>query len=245
VRDVRLVLEGKSGDLTQSLTERMMRAAEAEQYELAAKYRDLISTVEELSGKQRMAAADGDDSDVFGYHYENGMLAVNLFHVRKGRVLDRRELFWEHIPEFGTETSDPARTEHGEGNFSPSEFFSALLKQIYIDQHYVPHTIYVPVDFEDSEALEQLLAESRGRHVHILNPQRGDKRALVDLVARNAKQSYDQRFRILKPNAQIIASALQEALTLPNPRAASSASISRTYRAAKRWRRWLSGKTGR
>ena len=77
---------------------RMERAAEAEQFELAAKYRDLISTVEQLSEKQRMAAAEGDDADVFGYHFENHMLAVNLFHLRGGRVLDRREFFWEDIP---------------------------------------------------------------------------------------------------------------------------------------------------
>jgi excinuclease ABC subunit C len=216
VHDVHLLLEGKSGDLTSSLTERMMKAAEAEQYELAAKYRDLISTVEQLSDKQRMATADGDDADVFGYHFENHMLAVNLFHMRKGRVLDRREFFWEDIPDFGVRE---AGSEQGEASpdFHPGDFFAALLKQIYIDQQYVPHNIYVPVDFEDRETLEQLLAEARGRHVHIVTPQRGDKRALVDLVARNARQSYDQRFRILKPNAQIIATALQDALTLPEP----------------------------
>ncbi|MFB3813295.1 MAG: excinuclease ABC subunit UvrC [Terriglobales bacterium] len=206
VRDVKLFLEGKQGDLVRSLTARMQRAAEQEQFELAAKYRDLISTVEQLSDKQRMAMAEGDDADVFGYHFENHMLAVNLFHMRNGRVLDRREFFWEDIP--GLEPG---------AEFAPSEFLSSLLKQIYIDQQYVPHNIYVPVDFEDRAALEQLLAESRGRHVHIVTPQRGEKRSLVDLAAKNAKQSYDQRFRVLKPNARIIASALQDALTLPEP----------------------------
>ena len=78
----------------------MEQAAEAEEYERAAKYRDLISTVEQLQEKQRIAAAEGDDADVFGYHYENGMLAVNLFHMRGGRVVDRREFFWEDLPEF-------------------------------------------------------------------------------------------------------------------------------------------------
>jgi excinuclease ABC subunit C len=199
VRDVRLFLEGKPADLTRSLMERMQRAADAEQFELAAKYRDLVSTVEQLAARQRMAAVEGDDADVFGYHCENRMLAVNQFHMRGGRVLDRRELFWEDL----------------NADWAPSEFFSALLKQVYIGQQYVPRFIYVPVDFEDRAALEELLSEGAGRQVHIPVPQRGEKRSLVDLAARNAKQSYDQRFRVLKPNARAIAEALQEALTLP------------------------------
>ena len=100
-----MFLEGRPTDLAQSLRERMAKAAEAEEYERAAKYRDLISTVEQLQEKQRIAAVEGDDADVFGYHYENEMLAVNLFHVRGGRVLDRREFFWEDLPEFTTTRS--------------------------------------------------------------------------------------------------------------------------------------------
>src|SRR5438067_10111856 len=117
VRDVKMFLEGRPTDLARSLRERMAKAAEAEEYERAAKYRDLISTVEQLQEKQRIAAAEGDDADVFGYHYENQMLAVNLFHMRGGRVLDRREFFWEDLPELepspaGAEAAvDPRPTE--------------------------------------------------------------------------------------------------------------------------------------
>src|SRR5439155_2259964 len=89
VQDVKLFLEGKHSDLSKSLRERMQSAAEQQHYELAAKYRDLISTVEQLHEKQRMAVVEGDDADVFGYHYENDMLAVNLFHMRGGRVQQR------------------------------------------------------------------------------------------------------------------------------------------------------------
>ena len=84
-----------------SLRERMAEAAEVEEFERAARYRDLISTVEQLQEKQRIATVEGDDADVFGFHYENQMLAVNLFHMRGGKVLDRREFFWEDLPEFG------------------------------------------------------------------------------------------------------------------------------------------------
>ena len=86
--------------MSRSLHARMEQAAAAEEYERAARYRDLISTVEQLQERQRIAAAEGDDADVFGYHYENGMLAVNLFHMRGGKMVDRREFFWEDLPEF-------------------------------------------------------------------------------------------------------------------------------------------------
>jgi excinuclease ABC subunit C len=258
VRDVKLFLEGRPTDLSRSLHQRMEQAAAAQEYERAARYRDLISTVEQLQERQRIAAAEGDDADVFGYHYENGMLAVNLFHMRGGRVVDRREFFWEDLPEFGS-TSSPCHPERSEGpmqsarsadadctgiaannsigssarqergpqndiatsgDFSPGEFFSALLKQLYIGQPYVPRNLYVPVDFEDCETLADLLSDqlaerAHGARVHILVPRRGDKRALIDLAGTNAKQSYDQRFRVLKPNTKAIQEELQDAVGLP------------------------------
>ena len=246
VRDVRLFLEGRQTDLVRSLRDRMAQAAEAQEYERAAKYRDLISTVEQLQEKQRMAGVESDDADVFGYHYENQMLAVNLFHMRGGKVVDRREFFWEDLPQFetnrvGTVASAGVPGEPGSGStgwsavpaepseavpasdtFAPGEFFSALLKQLYIGQPYVPRNIYVPVDFEDRPTLEELLSEqsagesTRPARAHIVVPQRGEKRSLIDLAGNNAKQSYDQRFRVMKPNARAIQEALQDALILPD-----------------------------
>src|SRR5947207_3504147 len=204
VRDVQLLLEGRQTDLSRSLRRRMDQAARDQEYERAARYRDLLSTVEQLQEKQRIAAAEGDDVDVFGYHFENEMLAVNLFHMRGGKILDRRDFFWEDLPE--REPGQP---------FHPGEFFSALVKQIYIDQQYVPRNVLVPVDFEDRVTLEELLSEKRQGKVEILVPQRGEKRSLIDLVAQNAKQSFDQRFRVMKPAAAAIQKALQDALTLP------------------------------
>ena len=242
VRDVKLFLEGRPTDLTRSLEARMEQAAQAQEYERAARYRDLISTVEQLQERQRIAAAEGDDADVFGYHCEKGMLAVNLFHMRGGRVLDRREFFWEKLPEFalpemppsqcsGADDADIQRRDvagnvsadgFGNGSFVPGEFFSSLLKQLYIGQPYVPRNIYVPVDFEDREALDDLLSDQlasgnpRAARVHILVPLRGDKRSLIDLAGTNAKQSYDQRFRVLKPNTKAIQEELQDSLSLPD-----------------------------
>ena len=215
VRDAQLFLEGRQQELGRSLEARMEAAAASEQFELAAKYRDLLITVSQVQEKQRIASADGDDMDVFGYHYENGMLAVNLFHMRGGKIVDRRDLFWEDLPDLVQTEDGNAEAAHDNSTFNPPGFFSALLKQLYIDQQYVPRTILVPVDFEDSDALCHLLAERTGHRIEIAAPQRGEKRSLVDLVGQNAKQSYDQRFRVLQPSQKAIQEALQDLLMLP------------------------------
>ncbi len=220
IRDVRLMLEGHAAELEKSLEQRMQAAAAVEQFELAARYRDLSITLHQLQEKQRIAAASDDDADVFGFHYENGMLAANLFHIRTGRIVDRREFFWEELPEFPetqVATEEAAEQIAVSEGFHPAIFFSALLKQLYIDQHYVPRNIYVPVDFPDRATLSELLCERSGHKVEIAVPQRGEKRSLLDLAGQNAKQSYDQRFRVLKPSTEAIQAALQDALNLPDP----------------------------
>jgi excinuclease ABC subunit C len=199
VRDVRLFLEGRHTDLARGLRARMESASEATRFEEAANLRDLLTTVEEIEEKQKMAAAKGDDVDIFAFYAEPPLVALNLFHLRNGQIVDRREFFWED-----------------QADFDEPVFFSSLLKQLYLDQQYVPAEIHSPAEFEDREALEELLSEKRGRRVEIRTPQRGQKKALLDLVQNNAKHSFDARFRVLKPSSRAIQGALQEALNLPN-----------------------------
>jgi excinuclease ABC subunit C len=305
IRDVQLFLEGKPSELESRLTARMAIAAENMQFELAARLRDQLITVSQAQDKQRIASTDDEDADVFGFHYENDMLAVNLFHMRGGKIVDRRDLFWEELPDFlDTQLNEDAEPilidepftptlsprpessqlyredaaerpaaspadlttelslepnpslsapeitvdsataeEHSiftspfdsglelqtlnsklqtgqqtpNSEFSAATFFSALLKQLYLDQAYVPRSIYVPVDFPDRQLLADALRERVGHKIEIAAPQRGDKRSLVDLVCQNAKQSYDQRFRVLKPSIDKMRDALQDALTLAEP----------------------------
>src|ERR1700722_10768993 len=198
VRHVRLFLEGRHGDLAAELRARMEAASEATRFEEAASLRDLLATAEELDERQKMAAAKGGDVDIFAVYAEAPLVALNVFHLRNGQIVDRREYFWEDQEEF----DEP-------------QFFSALLKQIYLDERYVPGIIHVPVDFEDREALEELLSEKRNRKVEIHTPQRGQKKALLDLVGTNAKHSFDARFRVLRPSSRAIQEALQDALNLP------------------------------
>jgi excinuclease ABC subunit C len=250
VRDVQMFLDGRTEELERKLTRRMEQAAEEMQFEAAARLRDQVVTVHQMQDKQRIATAENEDADVFGFHYENDMLAVNLFHMRGGKIVDRRDFFWEDLPEFleaslnegasNEEVADevsaagiepnpavtapqvietPETTELGGmtelgASFSPGAFFSALLKQLYLDQPYVPKSIYVPVDFEDRAVLADLLSERTKHRIELAAPQRGEKRSLVDLVCQNAKQSYDQRFRVLAPSQKAIQEALQDALML-------------------------------
>ena len=219
VRDAQLFLEGRHTELARNIEIRMAEAAMSEQFELAARLRDQLITINQLGEKQRIASAEDDDADVFGYHYENGMLAVDLFHVRNGKIVDRRNLFWEDLPDLladdMTDDADTVKASTGDNPFEPAAFFSALLKQLYIDANYVPRSILVPIDFPDRESLCTLLADKSKHRVELAAPQRGEKRSLVDLVAQNAKQSYDQRFRVLQPSMKAIQESLQDALLLP------------------------------
>jgi excinuclease ABC subunit C len=209
-RDVRLFLEGRRHDLIKSLEERMAVAAEKELFEQAAAYRDLLRTLEDIEERQRIAAAQGDDTDVLAYYAEPPLVAADLFHLRGGRVVDRREFYWEELEEFDAQ-----------------EFVPSLLKQLYLETEYLPKAIHVSADFEDRELLEAALTERAGHKVEIFTPQRGTKRAFLDLVESNAKHSFEQRFRVLKPTSKAIGEALQNALNLAEePRRIESFDIS-------------------
>lgn len=197
VRDAQMFLEGRNRDLLVQLRTRMEEASGNLLFEKAAAIRDLISTVEELEQRQKMAAAAGDNTDIFAYHAEPPLAAVNLFHLRNGRIVDRREFFWEDLDEF-----------------DPAEFLSALVKQVYLNQGYIPDHIHVPAEFEDRELLEEWLSEKRGKRVEIHTPQRGQKKAMLALVETNAQHSFEARFRVMKPSSQAISAALGEVLGL-------------------------------
>jgi excinuclease ABC subunit C len=197
VRDVRLFLEGRHKDLARELEARVEAASADMRYEEASALHSLLGTVEELGEKQKMAAAEGSDTDIFAYYAEPPLVAVNLFHLRHGHIVDRREFFWEDQREF-----------------DEREFFSSLLKQVYLNDLYVPAFIHVPVEFEDRELLEEFLSEKRGRKVEIHTPQRGQKKAMLALVESNAQHSFESRFRVLKPSSKAIQEALRDALGL-------------------------------
>src|SRR6202008_3554409 len=197
VRDVRMFLDGRRHDLMKRIEERMMAAAGGERFEEAAAYRDLLKTMADIEERQRIAAAQGDDTDVIAYYAEPPLVAANVFHLRGGRVVDRREFYWEELQAF-----------------DPHEFVPSLLKQLYLEAEYLPKMIHVPIDFEERDLLQETLSDRAGHPVEIFTPQRGSKRAVLDLVENNAKHSFEQRFRVLKPTSKAIGEALQNALSL-------------------------------
>jgi len=197
VEDVKLLLSGKSEELIRQLESRMNEASEQLRYEAAALYRDWIAMVRDMSERQKMILAGQDDSDLFGYFQEGSRLALQVFAMRGGRIVGRREFYWEDLI-----------------SFEPSEFFSAALKQYYLQDTFTPVEIYIPADIEDAEVLESWLSERRGRRVHIRSPKRGLKSGLLDLVMRNARMSFETRFRVLKPKGAELLAPLQEILHL-------------------------------
>src|SRR5437867_2334298 len=199
VEEVKLLLCGKTEELIRELESRMDTAAENLNYEAAAIYRDRIDMVREMSERQKMILAGQDDTDLFGYHQEENRIALAVFAMRGGRVVGRREFFWEDLL-----------------SFESCEFFSSALEQYYLQDTFTPKEIFIPVDIEDAEVLESWLSERKGGRVHIRSPKRGLKAGLLDLVMRNARMSFDMRFRVLKPKGAEVLRPLQDLLGLPS-----------------------------
>ncbi len=200
VRQVKMLLEGRVSELSRDLYRQMAEVSEAQRYEEAARLRDQIRVVEEIRQRQKMGTVHGEDTDILGFHQEGALASVNVFHLRGGRVVDRREFFWED-----------------QEVFDPPEFFSSLLKQLYLDQQYLPSEIHVPVNFEDRDVLARILSGKSGAPVRILTPQGGPKRSMLELVAKNAWHSFDRRFRIVKPLLREMLDNLAQVLDLPRP----------------------------
>jgi len=201
VQRARMLLSGKHAELIRELKGRRDQAAAEERFEEAATYRDLIAVIEDAAERQKMAQVEGDDADVIGLFAADGRAAANLFHVRHGRVVDRREFYWEALPENGEDAA----------------LLAPLVKQLYLGQPYVPPLILVPGEIEDGEELAAALSQQQRRRVEIAMPQRGSKRALLELAARNAEHLFNQRFRESAPSARAIATTVQDALELPEP----------------------------
>jgi excinuclease ABC subunit C len=178
VDDVVLFLGGKTKELQDRLTQRMYRAAESENYEMATYYRDLVRTVERVQAEQQVASAEDEDADVWGLYEEGGDVAVQLFVIRGGNVVDRRELFWEKVD-----------------SYQPAEFLGEVLQRYYQDNLFIPHEVLVPFEVEEVALLTAWLTEQAGRKVALRVPQRGRGVDRMELVNRNARLSHESRFR--------------------------------------------------
>src|SRR5438067_10850217 len=178
VDDVVLFLGGKTKELQDRLTQRMYHSAESENYEMATYYRDLVRTVERVQAEQQVASAEDEDADVWGLYEEGSDVAVQLFVIRDGNVVDRRELFWEKV-----------------GDYQPTYFLGEVLQRYYQDNLFIPREVLIPFEVEECDLLTDWLTEQAGRKVSLRVPHRGRGVDRVELANRNARLSHESRFR--------------------------------------------------
>ncbi|HEX7151037.1 MAG TPA: excinuclease ABC subunit UvrC [Thermoanaerobaculia bacterium] len=176
--DVTLFLSGRTKELQERLKERMYKAAGDESFELATYYRDLIRTVERIQAEQRVASAEDEDVDVWGLYEEGSDVAVQLFVIRDGNVVDRRELFWEKVPDY-----------------QPGYFLSEVLQRYYQDNLFIPPEVLLPFAVEEEELINAWLTQQANRKVHVRVPQRGKGVDRIELANRNSRLSHESRFK--------------------------------------------------
>jgi len=178
VASAKLLLEGRNDELMATLGARMTEASAGERFEEAAQLRDALRTVQTLRDRQqKVSTTELGDRDVFGLKVGPSGGAVQVFVVRRGRVVERIELA---IDPGGLAARD-------------ADVLQAAVQQFY-ESRVPPREIDLPLEVDERDEIEAWLSESSGRRVRILVPQRGDKRALVELATRNADLSYRTRF---------------------------------------------------
>lgn len=199
VNDVVLFLSGRTRELQENLKERMYRAAGRENFELASYYRDLIRTIERIQAEQQVASAEHEDADVWGLYEEGGDVAIQVFVIRDGDLIDRRELFWEKVPEV-----------------QATHFLAEVLQRYYEDNLFIPPEIHLPFEIEEQSLISQWLASKRGRKVLLRVPRRGKAVDRLELAKRNARLAHESRFRKSQQDRlQIAAERLGEMLGHP------------------------------
>ena len=199
VNVTQLFLEGRNDELLKTLKARMLAAAEGERFEEAAQARDAMRTVQTLHDRQqKMATVELGHRDVFGLKIGPAGVAIQIFQVRSGRVVERIEL--------GTDGAVVGTND--------AEVLEAAIEQFY-ELRGAPIEIHVPTEPNERDALESWLSERAGRRVRIVVPQRGEKRGFVDLANRNAALAYQTRFNQAKTAQYDALETLQHVLGLP------------------------------
>jgi excinuclease ABC subunit C len=197
VNEVALFLKGRNSELIETLTQRMAQAADNEMFESAAMLRDQISSIGELTEKQRITSASLENEDVIASHEDAGRAIIKIFQVRGGKLNGERGFMFDRL-----ETADRA------------EALSAFIRQFYSEGMEIPPEILVNGEPEDRETLEERLTAMKGTKVRIAVPIRGRKRELMEMARRNAKLSLDAHLNTAKSRENALAQ-IKERLGLP------------------------------
>jgi excinuclease ABC subunit C len=175
VRQAMLFIEGRQQELIRELKQRMQEKSDALEFEAAARIRDQIQAVEKTLEKQRMVSHWGVDQDVFGLYREGGFIEVQVLFVRQGKLTGNQSYSLQDL------------------EFPDEEIMGSLLTQFYQGHRFIPDEVLLPVSLDDAAAREEYLGERKGRKIAVANPQRGDKRQLVEMAVENARQSFSER----------------------------------------------------
>ena len=174
-------LNGNYSPILKDLEEKMKKAAEAMEFEDAARYRDLLSSVRQVSQKQKITEGVGEDKDILALYQDEAEAVVQVFFVRDGKLIGREHYYMTHVPE----------------NNKP-EILQDFVKQFYAGTPFIPRELMLQYEIEDAELIEKWLSERKGSRVYLKVPKIGSKEKLVELAAQNAKLVLSQDREKLK-----------------------------------------------
>ena len=198
VREVERFLEGRNDDLAAELTREMEAAAEETKFERAAALRDRVQALNTIRERQQMISTDEADADIVGVVRQGSEACVQLFFVRKGRLLGRESFFFERV-----------------AGWSDGEILSAFVRQFYVRDVTPPPEIVLSEALPEAELIAEWLGQRRGGRVELLAPQRGRKRELVAMAEENAALALQSHLLSRGNRQQVVLEDLQRALSLP------------------------------
>lgn len=162
-------LNGNYKPVLKSLEERMLAAAEAMEFEEAARLRDLHTSVKSVAQKQKINEGEGEDKDIIAMARDKDEIVVQIFFVRDGKLIGREHYYMTHVAED-----------------SPGAILQEFVKQFYAGTPFLPKEIMLQYEIEDAKLLEEWLSGRRGTRVYIKVPKAGQKEKMVELAAHNA-----------------------------------------------------------
>jgi excinuclease ABC subunit C len=198
VREVERFLEGRNDDLAAELTREMEAAAEETKFERAAALRDRIQALNTVRERQQMISTDEADADIVGVVRQGSEACVQLFFVRKGRLLGRESFFFERV-----------------AGWTDGDILSAFVRQFYVRDVTPPPEIVLSEALPEAELTAEWLGQRRGGRVELLAPQRGRKRELVAMAEENAALALQSHLLSRGNRQQVVLEDLQRALSLP------------------------------
>ena len=186
-------LNGNYSPILKDLEEKMNKAAEELEFEEAARYRDLLSSVRQVSQKQKITEGVGEDKDILALYQDETEAVVQVFFVRDGKLIGREHYYMTHVPE----------------NNKPA-ILQDFVKQFYAGTPFIPRELMLQYEIEDAELIEKWLSERKGSRVYLKVPKIGSKEKLVELAAQNAKLVLSQDREKLKREAGRTIGAVKE-----------------------------------